>query len=219
MSDVTPEIAYGRLVQERAAERERKQREALGELRERLRVVEAERDTLREETAWSSVEIERLRDRTLPDPGAATSWPQFVNWHGMCDDCGSTAEPDVWGEDDRYAMCAVCAHVSSRTAEYQARIFAAALDATRGERDRLAAAGEHAREAFTHVVQECEGHRFGEPGYDMTLDDLYDVAAEWLVEWRRVRGGDGWQVEGAPRLHIGGSDDTGPRRLGLEGDG
>ena len=38
-----------------------------------------------------------------------------------------------------------------------------------------AAIGE-AADHLQHIMSECEGHRFGEAHYDITLDDIYDNA-------------------------------------------
>jgi hypothetical protein len=35
---------------------------------------------------------------------------------------------------------------------------------------------DSAADCLRHIMSECEGHRFGQPNYDITLDDIYDTA-------------------------------------------
>lgn len=42
-------------------------------------------------------------------------------------------------------------------------------------------------DALRSIMQECEGHRFGQSGYDITLDHIYDCAEVVLTENAELR--------------------------------
>lgn len=93
----------------------------------------------------------------------------------VCQQCGCQNAPHP---DDR---CSACGTDCWAVAEAQATEYLRPTTSSGGP--RMAEVPFDTWYAVWQIQQECEGHRFGEPDYDMTLDHIYELASGVLADF------------------------------------